>query len=261
MRRKRVGFFLMVPLALAVFAFGWHLFKKAKPASDTEIAVRAQLERQPASATGAAVAECQAIEYAGRGPGHSGIASKEWRVFMDAYHELKGSYQSWLDSRRAELGNKTWTAMSTRMKDLRIQRPPTPGEPDLAWRGIGVLSYDMAGDPIVRLGDGYFKLYRKNPSRARFELARLMAQVWAPCELQKSKIEQPWAELAQCLGMESPLKSCGEGQFSDAGWAVSSALATLVSKPGCQLPAFASPQAQACVWRFPIAKGWKEARR
>jgi hypothetical protein len=92
---------------------------------------------------------------------------------------------------------------------------------------------------------------QKFPQRSRFEIARLVAQSWAPCELERIGATQPWGALLQCLNVDSG--SCGVGSYSESGWAVSTAVAAFVAPPGCEVPALAGG-AHECVRRIPVGR-------
>src|SRR5690606_26170291 len=148
---------------------------------------------------------------------------------------------------RANIGEKAAGLMEERVRGLRLQRPPAAEEPDLSWRGIASLTEDSLGY-MVRVGGGFIKLAQKDPPRARFELARLLAQSWAPCELTKNGVDGAaiWAPLLKCLGVEEKA-GCAAGSYSEAGWAISTTLAAVVANPGCTVPAFAEAERAKCV--------------
>ena len=103
---------------------------------------------------------------------------------------------------------------------------------------------------MIRVGGGFFKLVTKNPARARFELARLLAQTWSPCEMHKLGGQAPWKGFLSCMQMSAqadPAKDCGPSSFSETGWAVSSALAAVASPPGCRIPAFDQKPVSRCL--------------
>lgn len=207
------------------------------------------------SPIGAAAIEkgmCGSLEIPGRGPASAGVKAQQWSKFMAVYHDLKADYLAWIAKRQEEMSPAAIAVLTERMKELRVQRPPTREEPDMAWRGIVAWTTDSMGEPMLRVGDGFMALLEKEPARARFELARAMAQAWSPCELERLKAQALWKPLAGCLGIDTG--SCGQGTFSEAGWAVSSALAMQVAQPGCTLPAFADEDAGRCVGTMPLPR-------
>ena len=161
--------------------------------------------------------------------------------------------------------------MEKHIQEVKLQRPPVADEPDLAWRGVAVLGKDLDGEPMIRMGNGFLKLLVREPERGKFELARLAAQTWAPCEFQsgdqKAQSAMPWGALVKCLGVQEP-NACGPGTYSEAGWAVSTVLAYKVANPGCKIPALAESSVAACVNEIPFSTTtaaapapWTEARR
>jgi hypothetical protein len=194
---------------------------------------------------------CQPIEYKGDGPFNTKVTKEEWNQVMNQFHDVKDKLASWLEHHKKEFMDKTVAAMEQQVRRVEIERPPTSEEPDLNWRGVAVFTYDMANKPIIRVGGGFVKLATKEPQRARFELARLVAQSIAPCELQKIGADAAWEPLLKCMDVKED-NACGANTFSDAGWAVSSTLATLVAAPGCTLPAFATPEYGKCLKKPPL---------
>ena len=190
---------------------------------------------------------CTSAEIAGVGPIDSKVTAKNWTKIMVQYHGLKGKILSWLEDDHQKFPKKysdtSYAWMQEQIKELRVQRPANENEPDLSWRGIGALSYDQAG-VILRLGGSFPSLMTVNPPRARFELARLIAQVWSPCEFEKAKQVSPWTDALKCLGVAGEAKC--DNTLSESGWAVSSAVATTVANPGCRVPAFTN-ETVACL--------------
>jgi hypothetical protein len=113
-----------------------------------------------------------------------------------------------------------------------------------------------AKQPLIRIGSGFMKLSRQQPDRARYEIARVIAQTWAPCELKvagASQGETLWNPLLACLGMSGGDKGCVAGSSSEAGWAVSSTLAMTLANPGCTIPAFKEVAQAECWKKIPLA--------
>ncbi len=198
--------------------------------------------------------KCVSIEYRGDGPIHTHLTPEEWSKVMAVFHNVKDSLQDWLENHRREFPDKTTAIMTAQLKKLKIERPPATEEPDLSWRGIGVLTQTSTRTPVIRMGGGLVKLILKHPPRGRFELTRLVAQVWAPCELLRNSAPGAWDPLLKCLGVAED-NACSAGTFSEGGWAVSSALAAIVSPPGCTVPAFADAGVAQCIQKVPLPLG------
>lgn len=198
--------------------------------------------------------ECDAIEYRGAGPQATKVTKGEWTAVMSHFHGAKNSILALIEKRRHDLADGTAQALEHQIRNLKIQRPPASDEPDLSWRGIGIFTQNSEGEPMVKLGGGFVHLVTKHPARARFEMARLVAQSLAPCELQRiGASEATWTPLLTCLGMTES-QGCGQGTYSENGWAVSTAIASAVSAPGCQIPAFKSSELAQCAKRIPLGK-------
>lgn len=189
-------------------------------------------------------AACAWVEYPGDGPKQSKVTAMEWKWVMSNFHSIKADYLTWLDTHKTDFTPRQLGYFEGQMMKLKIERPPTPGEPDLAWRGIGALSRDSKGEPILRIGDGFMKFIGEHPQRGKFELARLIAQVWAPCDAVKVDGNQPWQKTLSCLGVDTNA-GCGANAFSEAGWAISTALGYRIAHPGCQIPALRAPASQS----------------
>jgi hypothetical protein len=195
---------------------------------------------------------CKSIEYRGDGLKLTKLTAADWEATMKQFRAAKEELLGWLAKRRKEVPDKTAQLMEEQLKRLRIQRPPTADEPDLSWRGIGVLTYTSPESPMIRAGSGLVKLVTKQPERAKFEMMRLVAQAWAPCELQKLDTGSiPWSPLLKCLNVADE-GACPVGSYSEAGWAVSTALATAFAEPGCTVPALNNATAAACLKKIPL---------
>jgi hypothetical protein len=177
-----------------------------------------------------------------------------WDALKKSYWGIKADLEKFLVKHQLEIPQETWKQMRSSLKDLTIHKPSIELEADLAWRGIPVLTRDGEGKPMVRLGAGFMKLFREKPQRAKFELARVMAQVWSPCELSSHHADPVWTGLLKCMKLEGA-EGCGQGQYSEAGWAVSTAVAQQVAAPGCTIPAFADAsgkELKACAEEIPF---------
>lgn len=195
---------------------------------------------------GVSSGSCAPVEFAGRGGGTRPPSAADWAQVMDMFHHAKKDLAGWLENHRAEFPKASYDVMAGQVTGLTIQRPPTPEEPDLTWRGIGTWTYDAESHPIVRVGDGFIRMALKYPRRARFEMTRWVAQSWAPCHLEAQKLAHNWAAPLDCLGVDRR-NDCGTDSASEGGWAISTALAFQIAPPGCQIPAFAEPKFQACL--------------
>lgn len=206
---------------------------------------------------------CLPMEYRGESPDLIHVDAKDWDRMMNEFHKGKKELLSFLKKRGSGISKDVVSKMEALVKNLKIQRPPAQEEPDLSWRGIGVITADENGVPLIRVGEGFLVLLRKNQDRARFELMRLIAQAWAPCELRKAGVlESPWASFLKCSGYdENP--TCQNGSISDEGWAISSTLASLVAAPNCEIPALQREPLKTCFRLFGSGPQslWKEARR
>ncbi len=192
---------------------------------------------------------CRSAERVGPGPELTELNEKNWRDVMKVFHGAKKALTAWLKANSTGLSVETVALMDAQIKTLRLRRPPSPDEPDLAWRGIGAWSVDDTGLPIVHLGGGFLHLLKTDRARAKFEITRLVAQAWTPCELARVGAEQPWVQLVECLGVEPDEAEarCADGTYSEAGWAISTALAAQLAAPGCSVPGLAQQGRVTCV--------------
>jgi|GEM_PF-1556223 len=207
--------------------------------------------RAPANITGDV---CSAVEYRGDGAEGTKITTEEWNAVARQFQAVRGELLAWLHEQRKNFADKSVEVMQQQLRAMSIQRPPQTDEPDLNWRGIAVYGHDKDGAPQLRIGSGFVKLVQKQPQRSRFELARLVAQGWSPCELQKKDGGTPWEPLLKCMGMDSN-SGCGFGTYSENGWAVSSVLAQNVAPPGCAVQAFKEGNIASCVKKIPFPLG------
>jgi hypothetical protein len=272
---------LAVPIGGAVYAVH-HLAKQpggAKPAAPTEVADASKGEkateaksRRPASAmrlaggaesdapaavadhllaTADARGQCESVEFPGDGRQSGEVSTDRWSSLMKQFHGAKADLLAWLKRESRHFNEEQLAMMEGQVRAIRIQRPPHAEEPDLHWRGTVALTRDSLGEPLLRVGTGFLTLVEKQPARARFELARIVAQTWSPCELQRLHVGKPWAGLLGCLGLEAEAQGCTDGSLGDGGWAVSSIIASRVAPPGCALPALNDEKVSACLNTFP----------
>lgn len=201
---------------------------------------------------------CGANEIPGAGTSRVKASPEQWTKVMSEFHQAKRELVSWVDSNRVVIGQSGADEMIKHLKEIRIHRPPQLDEPDLDWRGIGAYSRDVEGAPMIKIGGGFISMMEREPQRARFELTRLLAQGWSPCELKRDGLKaMPWKPLLDCLKLPSDGDAaCPNTEVSDAGWAVSTSVAFSIATPGCRVPAMNDPQLSACMARpLPPAKG------
>lgn len=206
---------------------------------------------------------CTSFEEPGSSPRTITVSAEDWTQVMNRFHEVKEDLRNWLGRHRKMFGPETYAAMAKELDGLLLQRPPADDMPDLSWRGIGVWTRTTPTSPaMIKLGGGLIHTILDHPARGKFELARLAAQTWVPCELQSFAernrgpasvlgslshvLDNPWSRLTGCLGAEDQA-ACAPGSYSEAGWAVSSAIASMTENPGCTLPAFKTAGAVACL--------------
>lgn len=194
---------------------------------------------------------CHSLEYRGEGLSGTKFSDAEWAKTQAQFTAGREALLAWLQKRRKEIPDKAVFVMENQLKSVQLEKPPVREEPDLSWRGIGVFTYDSKGAPRVRLGGGFVKLVAKEPKRAQFELTRLLAQVWAPCELQRLDPSEVWSPLLDCMKV-SRESACAPGSAAEEGWAVSSALAAILHSPGCNLPGLSHPDVVACLEKLPL---------
>ena len=201
------------------------------------------------SSSGSGGKTCAPAEFRGDSAKELKTAPAEWAKVMAEFHTVKRDLLAWLDNHSKEFSPQTLKFMQTQVAEIKIQRAPSPEDPDLSWRGIGVLVHDSKQGLLLRVGGGFTDLAATNPARAKFELARLVAQAWSPCEIRAAdevSSEPAWTNLAKCLDV-AEWHVCSEGSFSESGWAISTTIAASVSPPGCVVPAFKDPKLKACL--------------
>ena len=189
---------------------------------------------------------CEAFEFLTSNPKTAAPTDAEWSPVLQMYRRAKANLTLLAESMESELTPEVLIALKERLQAVRIYRPPVAEEPDLAYRGIGVSTRDGQGNPIIRLGPGFVELHQKHPERARFEMSRLLAQAWAPCEFTSPAKTPAFASVLKCLGFDQNF-GCGPKNFSDAGWALSTVLANRIAPPGCMIPGLKSESIQACL--------------
>jgi hypothetical protein len=205
------------------------------------------------SVTNGADKTCTSFELRGDGMTETHVSNEEWTQVMTQFHQSKADLQAWLVTHNTELPGGLVKWMSEQIENAKLQRPPLAEEPDLNWRGIGVVAHNDTGEnagPLLRVGGGFVKMSVTEPGRTHFELTRLLAQSWSPCDM-PTGARATWQPLLKCMGLKEQdwdsKKSCAAGTQSEAGWAVASAIAVKVSPPGCVLPAFQNAAVFQCV--------------
>jgi hypothetical protein len=192
---------------------------------------------------------CESFEFLTPDPASAAPSDAEWAPMLEMYRATKNKLIDYASQFEAELTPPVLEAMKEKMKAVRIYRPPGTDEPDLAFRGIGIYSQASGGTPVLRIGPGFVSLFEQHPERARFEMARLLAQAWAPCEFPAAPEGPVFNSLLKCLGVDQKL-GCDPRGFSDAGWALSTALANAVAYPGCEIPGLKTESVRACIPQF-----------
>jgi hypothetical protein len=193
---------------------------------------------------------CGSIEYRGDGMKGTHITDVEWTKVVSQFHDVKAGVLTWFDRHHKGFAEKSIQLMEEQLRSVKLDKPPIADEPDLSWRGTGVFTYSTAGAPEIRIGGGFVKLALKQPARSKFEFARLLLQSVAPCEMIKLGADPSWDPLLKCLGINET-QACAAGTYSEAGWAVSSGLASVISPPGCSIPAFKG-ESVACLKKVPL---------
>jgi hypothetical protein len=190
---------------------------------------------------------CASVEFPGYSPAVDGWDEKEWKNIVTLFEETRKRLEDWV-KKESSLAPRSREVMAARLALLKIEKP-SQSEPDLFWRGIPVWSLDDSEAPRVRVGLGFGELLRRQPERARFELARALAQSWAPCELLRLNAPLVAEKELGCLGVKAQ-ESCVDGTYSEAGWATATWVAAQASPPGCRIPALIAPGVSECLGRL-----------
>jgi hypothetical protein len=194
---------------------------------------------------------CSAAEYVGSGPEEVQLDLALWSQFMGEYHAAKADLLQWVAANKGHFAESAVQQMEAEIRATRVMRPQNQIETDLTWRGIASWTRPRSGaseteerPALIHVGSGFMKLFQNDRSRARFEIARLLAQSWSPCEMGASQGAQVWKDYFACMGITEDQLKCSPGVVSEATWAISTAVAALVAKPGCEVPAFNQDAAQ-----------------
>jgi len=202
---------------------------------------------------------CEAVEMGGGGASRISIGKRDWKVVIERFHEAKKRLLKWLSDHRRQFPSQLAHQMEARVRDLKIIKPPTTEELDLNWRGIGVFGRDDSKGLVVRLGPGLVQLIVANPQRGLFEVTRLVAQAWAPCELKTLGFEGVWDPLMKCLGIPEQ-DTCANLTYSDGGWAMSTTLGVALAPPGCKIPGLAEESQAKCIQQIPLPLTMQEQK-
>jgi hypothetical protein len=197
---------------------------------------------------------CTAVEYAGTGPDVQSLDPTIWNRFVADYQKVKGDLIAWLQRHSAQFSPEDFARMESEMRETRVMRPQAQIEPDLLVRGVATWSRPAEGTvmegkrpALIQVSDGFLKLYLKDKKRAHFEIARALSHVWSSCELGRGKPFAAWKEYLGCMGLNDEQQECQPGKISESAWASSTALASFVANPGCEIPAFQGDEPQRCL--------------
>ncbi len=221
----------------------------AKPTHGFELDEGTPITQRVTGSLGFDPRACGSPEFPGQHSENLRITQDQWSDANLLFSRTKKDLLSWLIENHSRFSQDSTSLMEHRLHVLRLEKPQLTSEPDLAWRGIGIATQDQNGG-VIRVAPGFIELMQRQPERARFEMVRLMAQDWSPCMLARDTRDPAWEPFLACMGMEKSSDGCGKNQYSEAAWAVSSALATVISRPGCTLPAFADRGGQHCVVKY-----------
>jgi len=203
--------------------------------------------------------KCEPFEYPGISAKGWELNQKDWNQVVTLFNDAKGALAKWAQQHAKDLGNQaTVRLMQQRVQSARLYAPGHAiNDPDLSWRGIGIWSNQ--GDHVgIHLGVGFIQLAVNEAQAARFELTRLLAQSWSPCELSRLTLVSPWGKLLACLKVKDQ-NHCEAGTNAESGWAVSTVLAHKVSPRKCRIRAFTRTVEKACVMSIPLGLSRKVA--
>ncbi len=193
---------------------------------------------------------CVSAEYwVAQGPQSTPPTAREWSEALSVYQEVKAQLAEFLRARSATVGVEKTAKLEKLLREVRLDRPPSAEEPDLAYRGIVIFTRDERGSPLLRMGPGFLKLAQSHTERARFELARAISQVWNPCDPELAGV---WGKFSKCMGWDA-VSQCESASYSDLAWSVSTWVAQQVAPPGCKVPGLNDAQFQVCSDRLPAS--------
>lgn len=174
----------------------------------------------------------------------SGDGAGEVQAVAEIFYAAKGALVIWLEQNASRLGQERVAAMKAQLLETDVVTAGGDASSDLAWRGAAVLvrAHD-GGKSEVRFGRGFAQLAKKQPEFARFEASRVLAQVWDSCAGGPA-----WDGFLKCMNLEDAnARGCAPGAYSEAGWAISTAIAAQASNPGCRIPALDGDRERRCV--------------
>ncbi len=203
-------------------------------------------------ALGAATETCSATEFAGEGPNATATTPQDWSKVMATFHHSKKLLVKWIRSKKSQFSREQIDFMVDQVSSLRIQRAPTLEEPDLTYRGIATYSIDDEKQPLIRVGGGFVKFFLVHQKQAEFELTRLLAQSISICDFEVEKLKSPWGPVAECMGLGSNELTCSANATHEGRWALASAIALQVSRPGCDIPAVKDAKVAQCIEHFAL---------
>jgi hypothetical protein len=177
---------------------------------------------------------CTSVEEPGKSAGDIKLTQKVWTPVVEDFRAAKRRVVEWMKKHPDQFPAERFAVLSEKVLDLQIQRPPSEEEPDLAWRGMVVLSRFPDGKPLLRVGGGFLALHQKYPKRARFELARAVSLLLSPCEMKKMEFADTWEKVASC-SQGGGSETCEVGSVSNQAWMFASAIAQEAQPPGCKI--------------------------
>lgn len=184
-----------------------------------------------------------ALEKASSGESPAIQQEKIIQMFEDSQARLL----LWLKRNENQFSHSDQMRMKKRVEEARLNWASQEHLPDLMWREIVIWNESHSEDQVeVTVSPRFEKLIRLQPRRAQFEMTRALAQSWAPCQMHPDQPVTIWTEYLNCMGMIDS-GSCHFTSYSEAGWAISSALASVVAGPGCVLPAFTTGMRLSCL--------------
>jgi len=200
---------------------------------------------------------CVPLEFKGNG---KVMSQEDWEGVELMFADVKQSLLGWLKHIRGRFRSYVGDALEDQMRLLKIEPANSKQDADLLWRGIVIWKRNFGDHPVIMVGSGFAKLMQIYPDRAQFELARVAAQSWAPCELQKLNIKNIWVPLLECLEVRNPA-ACRKSEGMARGWAFSSIIAQTVVTPGCIVPRLKKNSIKNCINGLALPVAWEFDRR
>ena len=172
------------------------------------------------------------------------VSKKDWEAVVKEFRDSKRRLLIWLEMNEAKVPRETAELMEFKIKSLKIFGAPWKKEPNLRWGRAGFFMVEKDGSPSLVVSPGFVELAKKDPKRSKFEMTRMVAQTWSPCELERLGGAPIWKELLDCMGLKSDI--CSTEGYSESGWAVSTVLGDRISPPGCRVPALQEAETKKC---------------